>query len=526
MRKLIPLLFFYFSSATAISQDNYDVLHYKYELEISDRSDTIYGKAAITIKLLAEATRVTFDLELLNDKGKGMQVGAVTGPKVKGLEREDEKITIGFTALNAGDTAVLVIPYHGVPSDGLIISKNRFGKRTFFADNWPNRAHHWLPCKDDPADKASVEFLVTAPNHYQVVSNGIMLEETNLPDNKKLTHWKEVLPLPTKVIVIGAAEFAVNVSGEVNCIPVTSWIYPEEKEKGLYDYAMAVPILSFFINYIGPYPFKKLANVQSKTIFGGMENASAIFYSEGSVTGTRESEGLIAHEIVHQWFGNTVTEKHFAHLWLSEGFATYLTHVYMENKYGKERFNTGLKEDRQQVINFARSNTNPVVDFASPLMQLLNANSYQKGSWILHMLRRQLGDAVFKKIIRDYFEKYQGKNADTRDFQDISEQVSKKDLDKFFDQWLYKPGVPKLSITWKYEASKKQLAMTVMQQPGAFEFPLELGIREANGSTRLINLKISKATETFRVSLKGKPTSLIADPNVSLLAETNVREEK
>src|SRR6266700_2106852 len=179
-------------------------------------------------------------------------------------------------------------------------------------------------------------------------------------------------------MVIGAAGFAVQYSGTINGTPVYSWVYPENKEKGFYDYAQAVDILPFYIKHVGPYAYEKLANVQSKTIFGGMENAGAIFYSENTVTGTRVSESLLAHEIAHQWFGDMATETDWSHLWLSEGFATYMTILYFEKKYEK-----------------------PVVDSSvTNYMELLNANSYQKGGWILHMLRMEAGDSAFWKGIR------------------------------------------------------------------------------------------------------------------------------
>jgi aminopeptidase N len=508
-------------------QDYYDVLHYRYEIELSDNSDTIYGKTSITVRFLSESANLVLDLGLQNDKGKGMRVERVTGPNVKALNSKDDKITISFApALKAGDTATFFIPYQGIPTDGLIISKNKFGNRTFFSDNWPNRAHHWIPCKDDPSDKASVEFIITAPSHYQVVSNGLLVEETNLSNEKKLTHWQEDIPLPTKIMAVGAANFAVNLSGIVNCVPITSWVYPEVKEKGFYDYALAGDIVSFYSDLIGPYPYKKLANVQSKTIFGGMENANTIFYSEGSVTGNRNSETLLAHEIAHQWFGDMATEKHYAHLWLSEGFATYLTHIYIETKRGSKLFNTGLEEDRRQIINFVKSSKSPVVDYSSPYMQLLNANSYQKGGWILHMLRRQLGDSVFRKIIRSYYEQYKGKNADSKDFQTVAEQISKKNLNAFFDQWLYKAGIPKLQIRWKYNAQQKNIMITITQQTEPFIFPLQLSIEEANGTSKLVTYPVSKSTETFKLPVKNKPARFMLDPNVSLLFEGTIEESQ
>jgi aminopeptidase N len=433
--RLIFLALFSFSFQHAIfSQANIDVLHYKFNLELNDVNDTIYGLAEIKVKFLKPGTEVLFDLTTVKPSGKGMKVGRVqsldsssaityrltglnedaqkiatginVGNRVRGLMIDEEKIRIILSKqMSTNDTAIFLIPYKGIPADGLIISKTKFGRRSFFADNWPNRGHNWIPCHDDPADKATTEFIVTAPEHYQVVANGVQIEETSIGNGLKLTHWKEETPIPPKVMVIGVADFAVHLAGVVNGnIPVYSWVYPENKDKGFYDYAIAKDILPFFINNVGPYGYKKLANVQSKTRFGGLENANTIFYSEGSVSGTRRSEGTIAHEIAHQWFGNMATEKTFGHLWLSEGFATYFTILYFESKYGKDTAIKMLKEDRDQVIKYSTESNRPVVDTnETDYMNLLNANSYQKGGWILHMLRKELGDSVFWRSIRKYY---------------------------------------------------------------------------------------------------------------------------
>ncbi|MGQ0738590.1 MAG: M1 family aminopeptidase [Bacteroidota bacterium] len=502
-------------------QSKIDVLHYKYEIDLSDNHDSIYGKAGILVKFLEPASGI--ELNLYHEKeGKGMRVSEINGAGIKSREQHQNKIKIGFNEVaGKGDTLLFTIFYNGIPANGLIISKNQYGKRTFFGDNWPNRAHHWLPCVDDPADKASVEFIITAPSHYQVVANGIQVEETNLPDNKKLTHWKEDVPLPTKVMVIGVADFAVQHVGSVNeCIPVSSWVFPENKAEGFYDYAMAKDVLAWHINYIGPYAYKKLANVQSKTMFGGMENAGAIFYYEGSVTGKRMEEELQSHEIVHQWFGNHATEKSFAHLWLSEGFATYLTHVYMEAKYGSDSLNKRMKADREIVIDFVKTSKRPVVDTVSDYMRLLNANSYQKGSWVLHMLRRQLGDAVFHKSIRDYYAAYAGKNADTKDLQKIFEANSGKKLDIFFRQWLHTPENPVVNIKWKNMKKEGKVAITVEQtQNRVFEFPLDIYLISGLRKNKAEKLLITKKTETFYFPVKSEILQVDTDYNTSLLAE-------
>jgi aminopeptidase N len=521
MKQALFIFLLAVSWASAYSQNTstIDVQHYRFELTLSDVSDTIRGTAGITVNFSAPANSCQLDLANTNDEGKGMEVQDVTeaGSNLS-FTHKNNKLGIQFTgAAKPGDTKTFTIRYKGIPSDGLIIGQSIFKKRTFFGDNWPNRAHNWLPCNDVPADKASLEFIVTAPRHYSVVSNGIKISEELLADSTKRTHWKEDVLLPTKVMVIGAADFAVGDAGSVGGIPVYSWVYQEEKDKGFYDYSQAKEILQFFIGYIGPYGYKKLANVQSKTIFGGMENASAIFYFEQSVTGKRTIEDLLAHEIVHQWFGNMVTEKAFNHLWLSEGFATYLTNVYLESKYGTDSLNRRLQGERNQVVAFAQHSAQPVLDNTSEYMTLLNANSYQKGGWILHMLRRTVGDDAFHKIIREYYSRYAGKNANSQDFITVAAEVSKKPVAAMMNQWLTQPGLPVLAISWQYNARKKSVSLTVEQkQSTLFTFPLQVMIKTAKGNL-IQTVNISKRVSTLSLPAKHAATALVPDPNINLL---------
>lgn len=527
MKKILIIFLAFLVFFRALSQ-NIDVLHYTFRIELNDNNDTIKGQAEIKLRFLAPVSEIALDFTGVQPDGKGMKTGKVEGPGVRGHLTQGEKIRITLSPANRnGDTTTYIINYSGIPSDGLIISKNKYGKRTFFSDNWPNRAHHWLPCVDHPDDKAGIEFIVIAPQHYQVVSNGIQVEETNLPGNKKLTHWKEEVPLPPKIMVIGVAEFAMQYVGDAAGIPVYSWVYPENRTEGFYDYGQALEILPFFVDYIGPYGYKKLANIQSKTRFGGMENASAIFYSESSVTGKRTIEGLLAHEIAHQWFGNMASEKNFSHVWLSEGFATYFTNLFMENKYGKEKMDELLKEQRKQVISFSKRNTNAVIDTSSDYMELLNANSYQKGAWILHMLRNDVGDDNFRKLIRSYYDRFAGKNADSEDFKKVAEEVSGKNLDSFFRQWLYVPGQPQLQLTWNYNNKNKELTLNLLQkQKEVFSFPLEISFELPSGDKKNERIFINTGTKKITIPMKGKPVAVNPDPRTRLLAELIVTEGK
>ncbi len=498
-----------------------NVRHYTFRVALNDANDTIKGQATVDIKFVTDEKAFQLNLVKPGANGKGMLVSSVTerGKSVSFLQDSDV-VNINSIA-KAGSLHSYTIAYQGVPADGLIISTNKFGHRTFFGDNWPNRAHNWLPCADYPADKATVDFIVTAPDHYQVVANGLKTEEKELPDHLKLTHWKEEAGLPTKVMVIGVADFAVDHTGDVGAIPIYTYVFPENKGTGFKSYAVAKKILPFYIKMFGPYAYEKLANVQSKTIFGGMENASAIFYFENSV-GDKGIEELMAHEIAHQWFGDAASEKSFAHLWLSEGFATYMTNVYLENKYGIDTLKKRLKADRNTVFRFEKRRLTPVVDTAvkGNFMQLLNANSYQKGGWVLHMLRRKLGDTLFWKGIRAYYAKYKGGNANTDDFKNVMAQTSGQNLDQFFKQWLYTAGHPNLTITWTYVDSRKNLAITIKQNQGnVFEFPLELFV-----DGKLQTIIIKNQMTTFNLPAQAKPTTIAADPNVNLLASVEVTE--
>ncbi len=528
MRTILLCVFNFCLQIFSFAQNDIDVLHYKYNIGLTDVNDTLHGVAEINIKFLKPAKQVSFDLANPNNKGKGMATKKVLGENVDNFSVQNEKLNIFLSkTFNAGDSTTVIISYAGIPADGLIISKTKFGRRSFFADNWPDRGHNWIPCHDDPADKASVEFIVTAPQHYQVVANGVEIEDTLIGNGLRKTYWKEDVPISTKVMVIGVADFAVQLAGTVNGnIPVYSWVYPENKDNGFKDYAQATGIMEYYISRIGPYGYKKLANVQSKTRFGGLENANTIFYSENSVTGTRQNEGLLAHEIAHQWFGNMATEKKFGHLWLSEGFATYFTILYFENKYGKDTAVAMLKEDREQIISLSKESNKAIVDTTETnYMKLLNANSYQKGGWVLHILRSELGDSVFWTSIRKYYARYGGGIAGTEDLQKVFEEVSGNKLSTFFKQWVYLPGQPELDILWNYNDQSKEVTIRINQkQSGDFVFPLTISLSNSGRKSTLQKLYIDNKAKIFTIKVSEKPTSIIVDPDTELLASYTIKE--
>lgn len=519
---LLQLLLISHASASGNIKRNtsLDVVRYTFRITLSDQCDSIRADALIQAIVLETSDSLRFDLRNVQNDGRGMVVSDVSiNLSQAGWRHSNDKVSATIAGgFEPGTMVTVSISYKGIPANGLVISKTKFGKRSFFADHWPDRGSHYLPCVDHVSDKAAVEFIITAPDVYTVVSNGNLMSVTDNPGNTKTTHWREDVPIPVKVMTFGAAEFAVEQAGIASGIPVYSYVYPENREEGFNDYGIALDPLNYYSKLIGPYPYPKLANVQSKTMFGGLENAGCIFYSENSVTGTGRSEGLIAHEIAHQWFGNSVTEADWHHIWLSEGFATYLTSLYWEMKQGEERLKTDMSSARDRVLRAGSQNPRPVIDTAvTDLMRLLSANSYQKGAWVLHMLRDQVGEEAFIKGLQLYYKRFRDSNALTYDFRMVMEEVSRKYLGQFFHQWLMVAGQPDIKTEWTHDPQSGKVKITITQmQDYIFRFPLELEIRSGNGS-EIIKLNVTEKISEISLSLTTEPSEIIIDPNIRLL---------
>ena len=499
--------------------DQIDVSHYKIDITVSDDSDTIKVLETIRFQHIDPSEPILFNLASVQKDGKGMVVQELLLNQTKAhfLHRNDS-LKIDWRKEESNHTFELIILFKGIPIDGLVIGQNKYGSRTFFGDNWPTRAQNWFACNDHLSDKATVDFMVTAPKKYDVVANGSLLSVIK-EKHTKTHHYSSSIPLPTKVMVVGIAEMYSEEAGVINGTTVNSYVYPNNNKKAAYDLALAPSILAFYIDYIAPYEFEKLDNVQSTTRFGGMENAGCIFYDENALKGSRSSENLIAHEIVHQWFGNSATEKDWSHLWLSEGFATYLTNVYIEQTKGTEAFQTQLRKDRIRVLAFEKKYKHPVIDTSyTSLMNLLNPNSYQKGAWVLHMLRTEIGDSLFHLSIQKYYQTYRLSNANSKDFQKIVENICRRDLNWFFEQWLYNAGHPKLKITSKIDG--QILTLKITQQTSLFSFPLKVAIEFESGAmiNEVINIsKKNTLLEFYREHESIKSFEL--DPEVQLLFE-------
>jgi len=529
MNKLITLTFL-FLVLVARSQDQLntvDIFSYQVYLEVWEEHDTILVDEQIELELRQKVDSFYLDLHSLT-AGKGMVVSKVEVQRKSGHQEAaryshfNDKLWISTKDIEAEEDFIIELRFSGVPETGLIIGKNKFDKRTFFGDNWPNRAHHWFACVDHPSDKANVAFWVSHPKKYDVIATGKLKRNEFINASRKLTSYQSEFELPTKVMVVGIAEFKTEkiLHDHTELFPMTSWVYEDDAENGFKDMAVAADVVNYFVKEIGEYPFEKLDHVQSTTQFGGMENAGNIFYDENAVTGEQTMEALIAHEVAHQWFGNSASEFDWQHLWLSEGFATYFTDLYWEDKYGTEAMNERLIDERNRVIGFSKQYDHPIVDTTyQSLMHLLNPNSYQKGAWFLHMLRNEIGDSTFWSGIRSYYEAYKYSNATTEDFRKIMESESGKDLSRFFYQWLKKGLHPILLINNERKCGKDCIEIEQQQQTHVFEFDLEVEILFEDGSSELKTFHVTKGKERFKLKNNRKISGFKYDPNVKLLFE-------
>jgi aminopeptidase N len=504
-----------------------DAQHYTFHLILRDDTNEIAGDATVQLCFLQSGTR-EFSLDLASASSEaGMTVTEVTSPS-GGLryKHANDRLTITIDTLPVrGERRAFRVQYHGIPANGLRIISNKFGERTFFSENWPNKAHEWLPMIDHPYDKATSEFIVTAPAKYQVVSNGLLLEQTDAGDGQRLTHWKQSVPIASWLNAIGVARFSSRHFATIANIPLQTWVYSQERENGIVVFDQpAIRALEFYRDHIGTYPYEKLANVQAAGISGGTEHASAIFYGEKSV-GDKPATNLVAHEIAHQWFGDSVTEKDWDDVWLSEGFATYFTLLCTEHDEGRDAFVAGLKHSRDIVFDLEKKMPGvPVLhDNLSDMKNVLNQIIYQKGGWTLHMLRALIGTESFWAGIRDYYQRYRDSNASTDDFREVMEEHGHTDLRWFFDQWLRRPGSPSVEGTWTYDATSRKLRieLTQIQPGGTYRLPLEVGLQGAAGQARIEKIELSEKHQTFEIPSPQTPSSVVLDPNTWVLMKTH-----
>jgi aminopeptidase N len=438
--------------------------------------------------------------------------------------------------LRRGTSVLVAVSYHGKPKDGLILTTDKAGKPSAVGDNWPDRLHHWIPSLDHPSAKATVTFSVTAPARDLVVANGKLDRVENSSTTTRTWTYTESVPIPPYCMIVAVGEFA-RVDPPQEIVPLSYFVPEPDRSFALLGFAPANPSLKFFSETVAPYPYEKLALIIGATRFGGMENSSAIVFTstlfdpragEPLSNVFRIREGLVkvvAHEIAHQWFGDSVTEATWADLWLSEGFADYFAGLFMQRYEGEVAFQRYMKQEADTYFNYEKKTRTPVHDTETEdLFKLLNANNYQKGAWVLHMLRSELGDQNFFRGIRLYYDAHKHATATTEDLRAAFEKVSGRNLKDFFASWIYGAGHPRYDLAWEWnsKANKLKLVLEQLQSEPAFPNSLPVDIVTASGKRRVV-LKPSGKQTVEEIKLDEDPATITVDPDNTVLKEINIQ---
>lgn len=534
--------------------------HYVFALTLSDATDEIDATSTITIRFTKDGL-TSFFLDLSSAaNGKGMTVTGVTGGAANGAPLRfthlENHLSIALDKpTTAGELRDFTVRYHGIPADGLRVGVNKYNERCFFSWNWPNKARDWLPMIDHPSAKATSEFIVTAPQKYAVVANGLLQSETMLSDGRKTTHWKESVPIASWLNAIGVEQFAVHHAGMVKGVELQTWVAHQELDAGIARFEpTARRSIEFYSEYIGPYVYEKMASVTAPFNGGATEHASEVFYGDGgtragaapaapggrggagggrggrggavAIGGAGGSGGVISHEIAHQWFGDAVTESDWDDAWLSEGFATYFAQLYDEHYVGHDQFMASVRAMFQRTLTIVGQSHEPVIhdNIAEPeLKGVIAQQVYQKGGSVLHMLRGQVGTATFWKAIRSYYAVHKNSNASTDDLRRAFEEASGQDLRWFFTQWLHWPTNPALDGSWSFDPAAKKIIVELSQtQAGQpYRLPLELGIWSDSGAVaRIEKIELTQAKQRFEISADAAPRDVVLDPNTWILMES------
>ncbi len=494
---------------------DFDVLHYGFDWSFDYHARWIRGTARILIESTIPALeRVTLHL------ADSMMVTGVKQNK-QDLDYSHANGMLDITlpgTLALEDRLELAVSYRGYPQTGLYFSEHE-NQPIIWSLVEPSLAREWFPCFDHPSDKATADFRITVPANLKAASNGTLIETVVNADGTVTSIWEETYPIATYLMSVAISNYQIlsdqYVSG-THIMDVIHYVYPEHAQAARTDFAVTVPQIAFFSQAFGEYPFLKekygMAEIPGGT---AMEHQTCTSYPVRAVTGDNTYDWLIAHELAHQWWGDLVTPEEWADIWLNEGFATYSDALWHEHVYGFPGLKQRMEAFRERYFSHT-GQEHPIYD--PPLGHLFCATEYQKGAWVLHMLRFVVGDTHFNTILRRYARDFAYANVTTTDFQNVCEDVIGSSLEWFFSQWIYGAGYPTYGFGWAYSGqSGIKVGVNQLQQDfPLFDMPLELEILLPSGPVRKM-IRVREKEQEFTFSFQEQPRSVVIDPDSWIL---------
>jgi aminopeptidase N len=512
-----------------------EVLHLALDVTPDFKQRTVEGTVILKFKALSKPVR-----ELKLD-AVDLTVHSVTSTeKIQGYDVTDEKMIVTLAeSLPPGKEASVTIAYHAEPKLGLYFRTPEMGYKEgdthLFSQGEEIEARHWYPCFDSPNEKFTSEITCRLPEGMTAVSNGrLVSEEKDASSGMVVSHWTQEKPHANYLISLCAGYFK-KLEDRHNEVPLAFYTPPSEINEAATSFRDTKDIMAFFEEEIGvPYPWAKYYQVcVNDFVAGGMENTSCTTLTDftlftDATENIRSSEGLISHEMAHQWFGDLVTCKDWSHIWLNEGFATYYATLYHGHKNGRDAMLYELYQSSRQitgVTNDLRAIVRRTYDAPRDMFDYL---AYPKGGWVLHMLRAQLGKDLYRRCIKTYLQRHQFGNVVTDDLRAVIEELSGRSYDQFFDQWLYHAHQPELEVAYNWDEKAKLAKVSIRQAQKIsdsvllFNFPLTIRFQGKSGAVDR-TIQVKEKEEDFYFPLESSPEIVRLDPEYTLLARIAFR---
>ncbi|MFQ5816846.1 MAG: M1 family aminopeptidase [Terriglobia bacterium] len=515
----------------------FDQRHLRLELSFDLPQKKVIGQATLALAPIRSPLQ-----EVVLDS-IALSVESVTlAGKPLAFQTRDTQLHITLDrAYPANETLELVIRYHAQPRRGLFFIApdedypNR--PRQIWSQGYLNDNRRWFPSYDFPNDKLTSELLVTVPANWVAISNGRLVGvKENKAARTKTWHWRQDKPHSTYLISLVAAEYEPR-EETWNGIPLSYYVPPGAADQIPPSFGRTANMMEFYSRKIAPYPWDKYAqSVVEHFTFGGMENTSATTMARHWIYPAALAPDIqvgrdagIAHELVHQWFGDLVTGKDWRHFWLNEGFATYFASLWVEHYYGADEFAVRMQSSAAGITRSAAAARYPIVRRPQGAPGPTGLLVYAKGSWVLHMLRHQLGDENFWKAIRHYVDKYRFRNVDTDDFLDAIAEATGQNFEWLFDQYVYGTGHPEFEVAWDYDRKTRLVHLAVKQtqqrdaKPAPFRVPVDIEITSELGS-QTFTVTLSKQAEELYFPSESAPLMVLFDKGNHLLKALNFKK--
>jgi aminopeptidase N len=502
-----------------------DVKHIRVDVRLDVKGKSIRGHTTLTVAPIADEVK-TLELDAVE-----LDVSTVTVEgRMIGYDNTGEKLILHFDKpLKAASEIPIEIAYRATPRRGLYFiapDKNYPRKRTeVWSQGEDEDNRHWFPCFDYPNEKATSELIATVPGKWFCLSNGELVVKRKNSDGTATFHWRQDVPHVSYLITLCAGEYA-EVRDEWDGIPVNYYVPPGREADGKRSFGRTPEMVGFYSDLIGVrYPFAKYAQITATDfIFGGMENTSATTQTERTLHDARahldfSSEPLVAHELVHSWFGNLVTCRDWSHAWLNESFATYFDNLWYRHSRGEDEFRYELYGDMRAYLDEDTSHyRRPIVTnvYREPI-DLFDRHLYQKGACLLNFLRNHLGDRLFFKAVKLYVERFRERTAVTQDLLNAFEDATGRNFEWLFDQFVFKGGHPEFEVScaWDDKTSVASLTIAQKQTPDEmtviFRLPVKVRfVGEGYDQTR--EFAVGDAKHAFHITLPARPKWIAFDP--------------